>query len=106
LKEGFQENQTHAETFLNLKYEGSDSTIMIRTPEDGDYAEAFHRQHSKEYGFNFKDRRKIIIENIRVRSLGRPNTSHHHSVPFHDPELSKRLKSHKPIEFTETYLEV
>ena len=107
IPQGFEEKNIHHETFLNLKYEGSDTTIMIRTPADEDYEEAFHQAHSQEYGFNFKGRRKIIIENVRVRSLGRICQNQiDHNVPYFEQADSTTKTSNEPIDYNETFIEI
>lgn len=71
-KEGFSESQIHVEVrtifhwcisdtnfqpFLNLRYSGTDTSIMTSLPElkdgniKGDYVAAFEDQHKREYGF-------------------------------------------------------
>ena len=73
---GFTAQQIKSQRYLNLRYTGTDTSIMIEHPtkEDGKtveaaYAEAFYKQHQLLFGFNF-DARAIIIDNVRVRSAG------------------------------------
>ena len=67
--QGFEKHNIEHEIYLNLKYEGSDNTIMISKPKDNDYAKVFEEKHRIEFGFTLVNR-KMFIENIRVRSNG------------------------------------
>ena len=56
--------------FLNLRYEGTDTSIMVSGSEDlARYVQGFEESHKREFGFNL-EKRKIIIDNVRVRSVG------------------------------------
>jgi 5-oxoprolinase (ATP-hydrolysing) len=57
-------------TYLNLRYEGTDTSLMVETPADGDYAEAFRAAHQREFGF-WLTKRRILVDNARARSVGK-----------------------------------
>ncbi|KAL4393985.1 5-oxoprolinase 1 isoform X1 [Arachis hypogaea] len=76
-KQGFKEESISTETYLNLRYEGTDTAIMVKrhTTEDGklcDYATEFVRLFQQEYGFKLQNR-KIVICDVRVRGIGVTN---------------------------------
>lgn len=58
------------EYFLNMRYRGSDTALMIQHPDDGDYSRAFGDRHQREFGFGQPDR-DILVDDIRVRSIGK-----------------------------------
>ncbi|OAA53586.1 Hydantoinase B/oxoprolinase [Niveomyces insectorum RCEF 264] len=64
------ENIVH-EMYLNMHYRGSDTTLMIRRPETAvaDFGAAFTKRHEQEFGFS--QPREILVEDIRVRSVGK-----------------------------------
>ncbi|KAH7313023.1 Hydantoinase B/oxoprolinase-domain-containing protein [Rhexocercosporidium sp. MPI-PUGE-AT-0058] len=70
--EGFSSEQISYECYINLRYSGSDTMIMILQPEDGDYTAAFVKEHQREFSFTLPNR-KVLVENLRVR--GRANAS-------------------------------
>lgn len=75
--QGFKEENTTTETYLNLRYEGTDTAIMVKRQitEDGsvsDYATEFVKLFQQEYGFKLQDR-KILICDVRVRGIGVTN---------------------------------
>ncbi|EEF34656.1 5-oxoprolinase 1 [Ricinus communis] len=75
--QGFREENITTETYLNLRYEGTDTSIMVRrhVNEDGsryDYAVEFVKLFQKEYGFKLQNR-NILICDVRVRGIGVTN---------------------------------
>jgi 5-oxoprolinase (ATP-hydrolysing) len=66
--QGIAKSRIKYERYLNLKYRGSDTKIMILQPETNDFAKAFEEQHKREFAFNLDS--AIDIENIRVRAVG------------------------------------
>lgn len=60
LKQGVREKDIEYTSFLNLRYEGTDTSLMIREPEDGDYEAAFTQRHLREFSFASKDKRLIV----------------------------------------------
>jgi len=108
--QGFKDKQMLHETYLNLRYEGTDTALMVSTPQDHDYKKSFEDIHRREYGFVYQSR-KILIDNIRVRSLGRQTEDQStHTVPSYDSIKNKQASSNnsplEPIEHVEAYFEI
>lgn len=72
--DGIDQDQIEYLIYLNLKYKGTDNSLMIPRPEDGDYASAFVREHQREFSFTFPDR-PILVEDIRVRGVGKSSSA-------------------------------
>ncbi|KAL7124304.1 hypothetical protein ABFS83_14G039700 [Erythranthe nasuta] len=75
--QGFKEDSITTETYLNLRYEGTDTAIMVKSPMNqdgskGDYAIEFVRLFQQEYGFELQNR-NILICDVRVRGIGVTN---------------------------------
>ena len=72
--QGFQEKDITTEMLLNLRYDGTDTAMMITAPEDGsnDFAAGFLKQFRQEYGFELQ-RKAILISDVRVRATGITN---------------------------------
>ncbi|KRX01580.1 hypothetical protein PPERSA_01483 [Pseudocohnilembus persalinus] len=66
-KNGFEDNDIKHFKYLSLLYEGTDTSIMVLEPEDGDFQKAFQEQHQQEFGF-LQQNKRIKIESVRVRS--------------------------------------
>ncbi|KAI4367572.1 hypothetical protein MLD38_023295 [Melastoma candidum] len=76
-EQGFREENITTETYLNLRYEGTDTAIMVKRQyiEEGtnfDYASEFIKLFQREYGFKLWNR-NIVICDIRVRGVGVTN---------------------------------
>lgn len=75
--QGFKEERISIETYLNLRYEGTDTAIMVKRQitEDGkpcDYATEFVKLFQQEYGFKLLNR-TIVICDVRARGIGVTN---------------------------------
>ncbi|CAK7202586.1 hypothetical protein SEUCBS139899_005310 [Sporothrix eucalyptigena] len=79
--QGFQDDEMVFEEYLNMRYRGTESALMIVRPTaaeadehfGGDrwaYGQAFVRHHRYEFGFTLDDR-DIIVDDVRVRGIGR-----------------------------------
>lgn len=79
--QGFSEDQIYFEEYLNLRYRGTESALMVVKPSkeeaekdyDGDdwaFGKAFVKQHEQEFGFTLPDR-DIIVDDVRVRGIGK-----------------------------------
>ncbi|MDH3349649.1 MAG: hydantoinase B/oxoprolinase family protein, partial [Desulfobulbaceae bacterium] len=55
------------EKFLNLRYQGTDNSHMIKVPQDDDFQRAFKETHLQRYGFDLEDR-ELLVDDIRVRA--------------------------------------
>ncbi|KIW73000.1 hypothetical protein, variant [Phialophora macrospora] len=69
MTDGFTRHQISHEVYLNLRYRGTDNSLMVLKPADGDYLAEFVRQHEREYSFIFPGR-DVLLEDIRVRGTG------------------------------------
>lgn len=76
-EQGFKRENITTETYLNLRYEGTDTAIMVKRQlkSDGsgdDYAVEFVKLFQQEYGFKLQNR-NILISDVRVRGIGVTN---------------------------------
>ncbi|KAK6539618.1 hypothetical protein TWF694_009826 [Orbilia ellipsospora] len=58
------------EEYLNMRYRGTESALMVIRPEDDDFGTAFVKQHEQEFGFTLPDR-DIFVDDVRVRGIGK-----------------------------------
>lgn len=81
-KQGFNREQIETQPFLHLRYEGTDCALMCSnqfpakdgTSIYGDFYTAFITRYKTEFGFVLKDR-KIYVDDIRVRGVGKSQAS-------------------------------
>ncbi|EPX72708.1 oxoprolinase [Schizosaccharomyces octosporus yFS286] len=89
-EQGFANENISYELFLNLRYQGTDSPLMISKPNNSwDFKEAFLERHQQEFGFLFD--KDIIIDDIRVRASGK-------SFDHKEPSVDAQLKDMKFVE--------
>jgi len=68
--QGFTDEAMESQVYLNLRYQGTDTAMMIPRPESDDFATAFRRAYLREFGFDLTGR-AILIDDIRVRARGK-----------------------------------
>jgi len=97
--QGFSEEQIQFEEYLNLRYRGTESALMIVKPSKeeaekeygGDewaFGKAFVKQHEQEFGFTLPDR-DIIVDDVRARGIGK-------TFDALEETVDQQLKSIKP----------
>lgn len=80
-EQGFGDDSITFEEYLNMRYRGTESALMILKPsqydtdhlfggDDWAFGKAFVRQHDQEFGFTLPHR-DIIVDDIRVRGIGK-----------------------------------
>ncbi|KAL4889122.1 Hydantoinase B/oxoprolinase-domain-containing protein [Aspergillus ambiguus] len=97
--QGFEEKSIVFEEYLNMRYRGTESSLMILKPtkeeagaeyggDEWAFGDAFVKQHEQEFGFTLPDR-DIIVDDVRVRGVGKT---------FHGLEktVDDQLKEAKP----------
>ncbi|KAH0020662.1 hydantoinase B/oxoprolinase, partial [Aureobasidium melanogenum] len=67
--QGFTDENITYETFLNLRYAGSSSSLMVLKGTDWDFQSAFEERHQREFGFLFREK-PILVDDLRVRAIG------------------------------------
>ena len=79
--QGFSEENIVFEEYLNMRYRGTESALMVVRPSDeeakkdfnGDdwaFGKAFVKQHEQEFGFTLPDR-DVIVDDVRARGIGK-----------------------------------
>jgi 5-oxoprolinase (ATP-hydrolysing) len=102
LKQKTGDDVTTVETYLNLKYEGTDTCLMVLKPENGDFKASFVAQHQQDFGFSLE--RDIVVEGARVRlvvSSGEKLVTN----PFEEVEKVTQLSEPVPIKMTDVWFE-
>ncbi|RUM33442.1 MAG: 5-oxoprolinase, partial [Desulfobulbus sp.] len=63
----------HSHSYFNIRYQGTDTPMMIARPADDNFAAAFSREYKREYGFDLPER-DILVDDLRVRAIGRDSS--------------------------------
>ncbi|KAJ3786784.1 5-oxoprolinase [Lentinula aff. detonsa] len=78
-RQGFEGSRVHVERMLNMRFEGTDTSLMVLPNPDEklegenggeDFLKAFKRVYRAEFGF-LLDGKTIIVDDIKVRGIGK-----------------------------------
>lgn len=117
--QGFVDTDMMFTGFLNCRYEGTDTALM--TSVDGEdawlpysvpdtitaqYKSAFVSNYQREFGFELSGRR-VLVDDIRVRAVGRTATAGSHSVERDTTNeiVKDAVESAEPSETVSVYFE-
>ena len=101
--QGFGNESIVFEEYLNMRYRGTETALMIVKPSedeakenydgnDWEFGRAFIKQHHEEFGFTLPDR-DIIVDDVRVRGIGKSFTNAEKTV---DEQLKELGGARKP----------
>jgi 5-oxoprolinase (ATP-hydrolysing) len=68
--QGFEQKDIETTRYLNLRYDDTDTAMMIAEPDDHDFSKAFVKNYRREFGFDLKGR-PLIVDDIRVNARGK-----------------------------------
>ena len=94
--EGIGRDRIECQRYLNLRYDGSITSIMIPRPQDDDYERAFREHHQREYGFDSDA--DVLIDDLRVRVVGKSETLKKQPVAQAEGDI-------QPVDSVRTYFE-
>ncbi|KAL2023140.1 hypothetical protein VTK56DRAFT_3746 [Thermocarpiscus australiensis] len=84
--QGFEDSEIVFEEYLNMRYRGTESALMIIKPDEAwDFGTAFVKHHRYEFGFTL-DGRDIIVDDVRVRGIGK-------SFRYDERSVDEQLKT-------------
>ncbi|ADV21051.1 cytoplasmic protein [Cryptococcus gattii E566] len=69
LDAGFAEDKIGLSRILNMRYDGSDTALMISDEGSGDYEKEFKRAYKEEFGFLLN--KNIVVDDVKVRGVGK-----------------------------------
>lgn len=70
IQQGVDQAAIRHDVYLNLRYRGSDTTLKILEPADGDWKREFIAEHLREFSFVLPADREVLVDDIRVRAIG------------------------------------
>lgn len=69
--QGIQKDRIYYEYYLNMRYQGTETAMMIMETDKSNFKEGFLQRHMQEFNFLFPEDRQILIDDIRVRGIGK-----------------------------------
>jgi 5-oxoprolinase (ATP-hydrolysing) len=74
-QQGILKEDIEYECYLNMRYQGTETAMMVLRPSDADFKAEFLRIHFREFSFIFPAERPILVDDVRVRGIGRSGTN-------------------------------
>ncbi|XP_050573300.1 5-oxoprolinase [Bombus affinis] len=108
--QGFPDSYIETESFLHLRYQGTDCALMC-TPnknsennatKHGDFLTTFLERYQTEFGFVMSNR-KILVNDIRVRGTGKIDIQEDPHLPFSN--VSPKIEKTTMVYFENSYQE-
>lgn len=103
MSQGFQLGQIRHQLYLNMRYEGSDTNLMILKPDAWDFASEFKERHRREFGFTFD--KPLLVDDVRVRSVASSNGHAEKSPTSQLKEAEMKEMQQPPQEMTKVYFD-
>lgn len=95
IEKGYEKANIQTKSYLHLRYDGTDTAMMIQQTSEKDFKDSFQEIYKKEFGFSYSDK-KIIIDDIRVRvSIKSPKV--------YNSNLQNKQNDGNADSFTSTY---
>ncbi|KAG6816226.1 hypothetical protein H0H87_007597 [Tephrocybe sp. NHM501043] len=71
-RQGFEDKRVHIERMLNMRFEGTDTALMVLAEADGkeEFEAAFYKAYKSEFGFVLETK-SVIVDDIKVRGIGK-----------------------------------
>jgi 5-oxoprolinase (ATP-hydrolysing) len=108
LSQGFKPNNIECELYLNMRYQGSNTSLMIMKPDgdNWDFGAAFIAKHQREFGFTVGSK-PILVDDIRIRGIGKSAKGDEKS-PFVQEQdvIGKEFDMPKSLETTDVYFDI
>ncbi|KAJ9260556.1 hypothetical protein DTO212C5_8485 [Paecilomyces variotii] len=73
-EEGFDESSLRYERYLNMRYQGTDTSMMVIEPENGDFEQSFLANHLREFTFTVPGR-PVLVDDLRIRGIANDGTT-------------------------------
>ncbi|KAI2733298.1 hypothetical protein CBS147332_313 [Penicillium roqueforti] len=100
LSQGADPSTVVFEESLSLRYTGTDTNIVVPKPKDEDYGASFIATHLREFAFVLD--RKIQIDSIKVRGVGRSGVAIEELSPYSQLEQVKSLNDYLQADRTQS----
>lgn len=81
----FRDSDIVFEEYLNLRFVGTESAIMVPRGSAWDFKKTFCELHKREFGFVFD--KEIVVDDIRVRGIGKSAASNEQYIDDQIAEL-------------------
>ncbi|RUM35406.1 MAG: 5-oxoprolinase [Desulfobulbus sp.] len=103
--QGMEREKILCRRYLNLRYRGTDTALMIEQSEERGFGESFVARYRREFGFVLEER-EILVDDYRVRAVGRGAGLVRHRIPVAvgEPEKERVVSCYFSTGWQETDL--
>ncbi|KKY20779.1 putative 5-oxoprolinase (atp-hydrolysing) [Phaeomoniella chlamydospora] len=91
LEQGIDKTSIYFEYYLNMRYQGTETAMMITESDKFDFQETFLQRHMQEFNFIFPEDRPILIDDVRVRGIGKSMGTLDGSVSLSDEQTTLKF---------------
>ncbi|TIB34245.1 hypothetical protein E3P86_02850 [Wallemia ichthyophaga] len=103
--QGFDNERITLERYLNMRFDGSDTTLMITTDSDEHFHEAFKERYMDEFGFLLES--DIMVDDVKVKGIGKTYDQLGESALSEYSNLKRRPLTKKDADSTQpSYFEI
>ncbi len=95
-EQGIDQNRIHSQRQLHLRYQGSDTSLLVNEGSIDQIVQGFEQAHRQRFGFISPDK-SLIIEALQVEVIGAGDTAAAILKPTLSAKGSAPLKSHPAV---------
>lgn len=67
VRQGFSSDRIHLDRRLNMRFDGTDTALLISSEKDADFETEFKKAYQQEFGFLLESR--VMVDDINVRPV-------------------------------------
>ena len=103
--QGFNDDRIVLERYLNMRFDGSDTTLMITSSSDDTFADAFKDRYLDEFGFLLES--QIVVDDVKVKGIGKTYDHLGESALTEYSKISRRALAEEDADSTQScYFEI
>jgi len=68
-RQGFTTENIKLDRILNMRFEGTDTTLLISCADDKDFGDDFRKAYKEQFGFTLET--PVVIDDIKVKGIGK-----------------------------------
>jgi 5-oxoprolinase (ATP-hydrolysing) len=68
-RQGFAPENIKLDRILNMRFEGTDTTLLISCAQDKDFGDEFRKAYKEQFGFTLET--PVVIDDIKVKGIGK-----------------------------------
>lgn len=100
--QGFAKERVDVERYLNMRYDGTDTALMIKENDGATFEDGFTKSYKQEFGFTMDV--PIVVDDVRAKGIGRSFDSLGPSV-FDEASELKFEQADEPAEVSSVYFD-